>query len=280
MNEIPLWLSFVTAVAGIGAGYRYGKRLHRHGFNLAGHVSVNDCPLIPMALLLFVLLQVCASTLLRNPQIGWILPLPVEYYLTPALWMLKLFFVAFAMAAVAGVSLLQRHAARHLIVVFTLVVVLAVEGLNRWAVQPNLGDIEARIKDGVILQTNPSTCAAASAANVAVYFGIAATEAEMVEVLNTTWAGTAPSQIVYGLRSLGLEARKVYQPDRDLGQINPPAILLVDHAGEPDAHAVAYMRPLGGAFEIWDPNHGRLALLPGQVRERWRGRAVEVHRPE
>ncbi|MBX3178448.1 MAG: hypothetical protein KF886_13895 [Candidatus Hydrogenedentes bacterium] len=276
MNELPYILSAATALAAAFVGRAYGRRLHARGFTLSAHISVNECPLIPLSLLLFVLLQVCASTLLRNPQIGWILPLPVEYYITPAMWALKLFFVVFAMASVAAVAVLQAYPRRAAILLFTIAAALAVEGLNRWAVQPGLGQIEERWRDGVIIQTNPSTCAAASAANIARQFGIEKTEAEMVDLLNTTWAGTSPAQIVYGLRSLGLMAEKVQHPDRDLSKVRAPAILLVDAGGEPDAHAVAYMGRRGPLYEIWDPNPGRTILPLAAIQERWRGRAIEV----
>jgi len=277
MNEIPYWLSFVVVLLAVYTGYRYGARLHRRGFNITGHVHVNDCALIPVALLLFVLLQVCASTMLRNPQIGWYLPVAVEYYLTPMMWLLKLFFVASAMSAVAAVSLLQRHSARYGIVLFTLLVVVAVEALNRWAVQPKLGEIHANVRGGIVLQTNDSTCAAASAANIARHFGIDASEAAMVELLGTTWAGTSPAQLVYGFRKLGLEATKVSHPDRDLSKVRAPAVLLV-YASEVDAHAVTYMGQRGPFFEIWDPNSGpRLDPLE-KVQAIWGGRAIEVRR--
>jgi predicted double-glycine peptidase len=276
MNEIPYWLSLLAALAAINIGYRYGQRLHRHGFDLSAKISVNECPLIPAALLLFVLLQVCASTLLRDPRLGWALPVTIEYHLTPAFWLLKVAFVAFAMSAIATVSLLQRHVLRWGIVVFTLVVVVAVEGLNRWAALPHLGEIASGMRDGVIIQTNESTCAAAASANIARQFGIEATEADMVELLHTTWAGTSPAQIVYGFRRLGLEATKVYHADADLAKVTAPAILLIDAGGEPDAHAVAYMGRVGTLFDVWDPAHGRLALPLEAVHQRWRGRAIEV----
>lgn len=278
MNQIPYWLSILTALLAVWVGYRYGRRLHRHGFSLSARISVNECPLIPVALLLFVLLQVCTSTLLRDPTVGWSLPVAVEYYLTPAMWMLKVFFVAFAMSAIGTVGYVQHHTLRHVILVFTVAVVIVVESLNRWAAQPHLGAIEHKVKDGVILQTNASTCAAASAANIARHFGFDVSEADMVERLNTTYAGTSPAQIVYGMRSLGLAARKVFHPDRDLAKVHPPAILLVDFDGEPDAHAVAYMGLNGPLFEIWDPNTGALALPLENVQQRWGGRAIEVRR--
>lgn len=276
MNEIPIWLSVLVVAAASLLGLLYGKRLHAQGFNISARISVKESPLIPIALLLFVAVHVATSTLLGNPQIGWPLPVFVEYYLTATMWLLKLAFVTFGMGAVTVAGFLQRHASRWTLLALSVGAVATVEILARHSARPRLGEIEARESNGAILQTNPSTCAAASAANIARYFGLAASEAEMVKMLHTTWAGTSPAQIVYGFRALGLEARKVQYPDRDLAKVVPPAVLLVDVGTEPDAHAVAYMGRIGELFEIWDPSSGRSTVPLSTIQERWRGRAIEV----
>ena len=279
MNEIPLWLSIITALGAAALGIVYGRRLDARGFNIAAKIGIRDAPLIPLALLLFVVLHVAMSTLLKNPQLTWPLPLVVEYHLTAALWLLKIAFVTFGMSSVCVAGFLQNHPSRWSLFVLSIVAVIAVEGLARHSARPNLAKIEARESEGVILQTNPSTCAAASAANIARHFGIETTEARMVELLHTTWAGTSPAQLVYGFRALGLEARKVQHLDRDLAKVNAPAVLLVEVGDEPDAHAVTYMGRKGDLYEIWDPNGGRGDVPPSTIQQRWHGRAIEVNVP-
>jgi predicted double-glycine peptidase len=264
-----------VAVASL-LGFAYGKRLHARGFDIAARIGVSECPLIPVALLLFVTVHVGTSTVLGNPQIGWPLPVFIEYHLTAALWVLKVAFVTFGMSSVTVAGFLQGHRSRWTLLIFSIAAIVTVEGLARHSARPNLGAIEVREVEGVILQTNPSTCAAASVANIARHFGIDATEARMVELLHTTWAGTSPAQMVYGFRALGLEAKKVQYLDRDLAKVNPPAVLLVDVGDEPDAHAVAYMARKGDLFEIWDPGSGRSEVPLGTIQQRWRGRAIEV----
>lgn len=276
MNELPLWLSAIAVAMASLLGYAYGKRLHARGFDIAARIRVADCPFIPIALLLFVAVHVGTSTVLGNPQIGWPLPVFVEYHLTTTLWMLKVAFVTFGMISVTVAGFLQGHRSRWALLVFSIAAIVTVESLARHSARPNLGVIEARESDGVILQTNPSTCAAAAVANIARHYGIDATEATMVELLHTTWAGTSPAQMVYGFRALGLAARKVQYLDRDLAKVNPPAVLLVDVNVEPDAHAIVYMARKGDLFEIWDPNGGRRDVPLGTIQQRWRGRAIEV----
>lgn len=279
MNEIPLWLSVVAALVAGFLSFLYGKRLNARGFSVSARIRISDCPLIPIAMLLFVALHVITSALLGNPQTVWPLPVFLEYYLTPALWLLKVGFVAFGMGSVATAGFLEMHPSRVSLLVLCLLAVATVEGLARYSARPNLGKLEARESEGVILQSNASTCAAASAANIARHFGIPASEASMVELMHTTWAGTSPAQIIYGLRHLGLDAQKVQSPDRDLSRVAPPAVLLVDVGEEPDAHAVAYMGRVGDRFEIWDPGSGRSEDTLAAIQQRWRGRAIEVSHP-
>ena len=279
MNEVPLWLSVLAVGAASLLGFLYGKRLHARGFDIAARISVSDCPLIPVALLLFVVVHVGTSTLLGNPRIGWPLPVFIEYHLTGALWVLKVAFVTFGMSSVTVAGFLQGHGSRWTLLIFSIAAIVTVEGLARYSARPNLEEMTVRESDGVVLQSNSSTCAAAACANIARHFGFDANEARMVALLHTTGAGTSPAQMVYGFRALGLEATKVQHADRDLAKVNPPAILLVDVGDEPDAHAVAYMGRKGDLFEIWDPGSGRGEVPLGTIQQRWRGRAIEVREP-
>ena len=267
MLELPIILSMVTAVVAATLGMRYGRTLHNRGVALTGHLRVRDLPLIPVSLLIVVAVHILTATLTGTPRFGWALPIFFEYYLIPVLWVMKLFFAAFAMAAIVMVGWIQQHKYRLGLLLFSMIAIMVIDTLTRRSVQPNLGAVEDKRLNGVILQTNPSTCAAASAANIARRFGMDLTEADMVKRLNTTWAGTSPAQIVYGFRSLGLEARKVAIADCNLDRVQPP---------EPDAHAVAYMAKRSEGYEIWDPNSGKLLLNDTQIRLRWQGRGVEV----
>ena len=279
VNEIPFWLSLLVVAAASSVGFAYGRRLHARGFDIAARIRVSDCPLIPVALILFVALHVATSTILGNPRIGWPLPVFVEYHLTVTMGLLKVAFVTFGMSSVTAAGIFQRHPSRWALLVFSIAAIGTVEGLTRHSARPNLGELQPREVEGLILQSNPSTCAAATTANIARHFGLEATEADMVKLLHTTWAGTSPAQMVYGFRALGLEATKVQHTDRDLAKVNPPAVLLVDVGEEPDAHAIAFIARKGDLFEIWDPNGGRHDVPLGTIQQRWRGRAIEVRKP-
>lgn len=278
MNQIPYWLSLVSALMAALAGIVYGRRLHARGFSIAARIRVRDCPLLPVAMLLFVALHVATATLLQNPQIGWHLPVMMEYHLTAGMSVLKVAFVTFAMAAVTAAGFAERHASRGMLLFATVIAVLIVDGLAHHSARPNLEPIRDHRKDGVILQSTSSTCAAAAGANIATFLGVPVSEARMVALMHTTWAGTSPAQAIYGFRALGLAARKVEVEDLALEHVEAPAILLVNVGAEPDAHAVAYMGRSEAGFEIWDPGGGKVIWDAEMVRTRWHGRAIEVSR--
>ncbi len=279
MLALPYALTGLVLAVAIVCGILYGRRLHRRGVSLDAKLRVRELPLIPVTILAFVAVVVGANQLAARPELAWRLPLAIEYCFRPIFWTLKLFFIAFPMAAISRLAYLNRHRARHLILAFSIAAIAAVEIQLRLAHRPYLGEVfDKRTPAGIILQSTDATCAAASSANVARAFGLDVSEADLIRILNTTWEGTSPAQVVYGMRSLGLDARKTSSARRDLSDITPPAVLFVDFANLPDGHAVAYMKREGEEFEIWDPTGGRRLSTVGQVRDIWRGHAVEVRR--
>lgn len=280
MLELPYTLSILTALIAAAIGVRHGRTLYRRGFQLSAHISVRDCPLIPICVVLFVALHIATSTVTGDPTIGWALPVTFEYYLPGIMWVLKTAFAAFALTAICAVGYFQRARVWIPLALFSIAALCLMDGLTRLAVQPYVGEMTHQVENGVIMQSTPSTCAAATAANIATQLGIPKTEAQMVELMNTTWAGTSPAQIVFGFRRLGLRAHKIYIPDRDLARVRPPAVLLVEVQGEVDAHAVAYMGLLGPGFDIWDPDKGRRRLSRAEIAKTWHGRAIEVSRQQ
>lgn len=262
-------------------GWLYSKPLYRRGVRLNERLRTRDLPLIPLALLLFIAVLASASLATRHPGWTWALPLWLDYYYRPIFWLMKLTFVTFPLSAIAFLAFLQRTPQWWLVLVVAVVTVIAVEAQMRVIHRPYLGEIkELYTPEGIVKQSNGATCAAASCANIARLFGLDVNEADMIRVLNTTWEGTSPAQMVYGLRSLGLGAQKTTSYECSIEDIRPPAVLLVDVGGEPDAHAVAYVGVVDNGFEIWDPNVGRLVKSSGDLHDNWRGHAIEVSSPE
>jgi hypothetical protein len=277
MLHLPIWLRLVCVVLSGAAGLFYGRRLFTNGVTFSKQQRVRDMPLIPVGLLGFVAFLLASHLLLGHPQWGWYAPLVLEYHLMPFFWAMRLAFVCFPMAALVHLGFRLRYPNRHALALFCVVAVLGVEFSMQHATRPNLPELREKIQDGMILQSSAVTCAPASCANIVGRLGIKKTEAEMAHAMNTMWSGTSPAQVVYGLRSLGLDARKKNAFDLNLRAVTPPAVLLVKYGDEVDAHAVAYMGATeAGTFEIWNPAGGKTNWDDAVVKERWDGHAIEV----
>lgn len=276
METLPVPAALLCILVAAWLGRRYGKRLYARGFTLTGHIRLRECPLIPVAILAFIGVYAGLDFIVSKPQITWNVPTPVMYYLIPSLWAAKVLLVTFVCSAVATVPLLQKTRTRHAMLLIATTIVVTVEVLARVTHQPHLPELKVRERDGVILQSSAVTCAAAAGANAARALGVELTEAEVAKAMGTTWAGTAPSQVIYGMRRLGFEARKVNIRTRDIREVSPPAILLVEFGTEADGHAVALMGFDGDAAIIFNPNSGRQVHTPESLKQIWDGRAIEI----
>ena len=261
---------------GVVAGRRYGNSLHDGGVDLAHKLRVWDLPLLPVPLVGFVAAVVVHNLVMNNARVIWSLPVTMEFYVQPAIWALEMFFLSFSMFAIVTLAFKSRKAYGVVTIVFGTTILLTVSFLLRSASGPIQIEMPHRVKDGVITQTTSATCAAASGANVASYFGIATTEAAMAEVMNTNRLGTSPSQIIHGMQSLGLHARKVRVDPGAVTEVNPPAVLLVYNLDQVDGHAVALMGIEDGLADVWDPAGKRTQFTAEEFREEWVGHAIEV----
>lgn len=276
MLQLPIWLSASILFVSAGAGVLYGQRLLERGVRLGDRFRLRELPFIPACLIAFVILLAGTNYVVSHPRLGWYVPVIVDYHVPVIFWALRLALVTFALVAISFLAWRVRHRRRLAIFAFTVFVLSAVEVTSRYVHRPQLPPLENKVEQGVVLQSSTSTCAPAASATIARQFGLRPTEAEMVDRMNTTWAGTSPAQIIYGMRSLGLDAKKRDIPSRNLAELTPPAILLVDYKDKPDAHAMAF---LGGREKHWivaDPQVGRMTITGEGLKEIWRGHAIEI----
>lgn len=280
MTALPPLLSVAAILFGIVLGIRYGRMLHARGVTLSKNIRTREMPLIPCGLVLYVVFQGLSHFVMSNPQWGWNVPETIEYYLLPGIWMARQFFLAFSLCACVTVAWLTHFRGSRALAAVALVFVIATDCLSRYTSLPFLPELTHKTTDGVILQSCAYTCAAATCANIATRLGVPKSEAEMAVLLHTTWSGTSSSQMTYGMRKLGFSARKTLSANRDIGEIRPPAVLLIDCGVDVDAHAVAFMGMDGEKAEIWDPASGKTLQTRETVKARWRGRAIEIGRIE
>ena len=132
--------------------------------------------------------------------------------------------------------------------------------------------------DGIILQSSPSSCVAASAANILKIYGMDTSEKELAALFGTTlMTGTTAAQLVYGMRRIGFEAVMKYIENADISAIEAPAVLFVAY-GSTENHAVALLKYSENDIEVADPLSGRKHLSQEQLGKIWHGRALELRK--
>lgn len=123
-------------------------------------------------------------------------------------------------------------------------------------------------RDGVCIQTTPSTCGPSSAATLLQQFGISASERELGIECNTCGSGTENWYIARALRRRGLTAKYV------LTSAQPTVIPLPSICGTQlgkggAGHFIAILSQQGSQYVIGDPISGRQTLSIDEIKRRF-----------
>lgn len=272
MVPLPWWLNGLVVVIGAGLGLLEARRVHRKGAGLDDALS--HAPHLFLVPALLGVLLVAHFVLNGRADLWWMLPTWVEARYFAILWVAILAMFAFLFALGVALAYAERHAQRHLLALAVLGCVLAVETTIIRTQAPIFPDLNAeRVVDGVVYQTSPVTCAAATSANLLRRMGLAQLgERDLAERLHTTGNGTTAGRVVEVLGDFGPTCAKTEDPDPD--RLALPAMLMVDHAlAGAESHAVALMDH-GPPYEVWDPIDGRRLMSRAQLAAIWHGRAI------
>lgn len=144
-------------------------------------------------------------------------------------------------------------------------------------VYPQLTHIKFTGKSDVIYQSSPTSCAAASGANIAHVLGIEKTEKYMARVMNTSKViGTNAGQIIHGMAQVGITCSKKWVKGSDIEKLTAPSMIFIDNKEiGPESHAVAFMERDGDKVEIWDPLEGKVSFTRDQIQGFWKGKSLE-----
>ena len=134
--------------------------------------------------------------------------------------------------------------------------------------------LKVRIKDGIILQSDPMSCAAASFANIARFHGIELSEQEAAQLQGTTVLGTTPAQITLAAQKLNFKTDIFYQ--KKYSEITLPAIIYVDTRFGKEAHAIVLASTESDLVEVWDPDKGRQFWSYDLLKKRWHGNGISM----
>lgn len=138
--------------------------------------------------------------------------------------------------------------------------------------------IDVRERDGVCLQTTPSTCGACAASTVLRHLGVTATERELAAEASSTKSGTLNWLLVRALRARGFQV-ELLAPS-SLEDVVPPAIVGVN-VGKGAGHFIALLEKDGDDVVIGEPLAGRLRLSKAAFAQRYDFDhfAIEVKHP-
>lgn len=268
------------ALAGLVAGALHSRQIHLRHKDVSLQ-TVHCVTRVPILVVVVTAALVSAVWILSaDATLFWKMPIWFDANSNRVLWLPILFAVAYIMTLGSSLAWRERHAKR---VTLTAASVTLLAGLLALQFQlnstPRLDVAGKRSSKGYHLQTTGCTCAPASGANIAMWFGLGVSEAQMAMLMGTTVEGTTAGQVILGMRKIGLSGMKVTQVDPQ--QIAPPAMLFVDHeATGPESHAVALISNTQNRVHIVDPLIGELRINAAELKKIWHGKAVEFKMAE
>jgi hypothetical protein len=272
VTTLPLGYGLVVLALGLLCGGVDSRRLHSLDVREVGHRAPYLYVIVPLSLLALagdILLQ-------RDPTWQWRVPDWLLVYYVPLSRGMVVLNLAYMVGLSSGLTFRTGHAGRWTVLVAG-VLSLAASLLFQYEYSRPISVGPPRTLDGVVLQTNESTCGAAAAASIANWLGRSETEADMVRIMGTTALGTSPAQVLYGLRRIGLRAHVV--TSGNVMKLHPPAILFVASSSlGAEAHAVALVGFQERVGLVLDPSIGRRFIYAGALNYLWRGHAIEVSR--
>ena len=220
--------------------------------------------MLPIPLILRVLNYLVEA----NPDWQWGMPFWLQLHYNAMSWGVIIAVVVYVFAFSTATYFQAEHARKGSVLVVAIGVVGVFE-IFAWSnVHPRPPHLRGpqTSKDGAIMQTSYSTCAATAAANIATRLGGGQTEREFVDLFGTTEDGTLAAQIVTGMNKAGFVVTKRTVHDSNIESLKPPAMLFIVQ----DTHAVAFMGMTNGLAEIWDPLAGKRLLKKAFLKEAWR----------
>jgi hypothetical protein len=267
MSAIYLAANLVVLLLAVGLGMTRGRRLG------PGAISIKETwHLLALVPILLALLMV-GPFLDTRPLLQWDMPFWLQLHYQAASLGTVVAILAYVFSFTAANYFGAQRPTRWTVLAGGVAVLLAVHfyAWHHLSVQPIPPGPPRITADGIILQSNGSTCVAASAANIANRLGVKVSERELIKLCGTTRDGTLPAQVARGMGTLGFATRRKSIPDARIESLKPNSMLFI--AG--DTHAVAFMGMTNGLAEIWDPAIGRKLLPPALIARLWTGHALE-----
>lgn len=155
--------------------------------------------------------------------------------------------------------------------VFTVPAILAVIVVAPYAkplIRPlNKTQLTEQWKDGVCLQSTPSTCGPASAATIASSLGRRVTEAELAEESFTYVGGTENWYLVRALRKRGFETE--FKPTAPNAEVFPTSAIAGVRLPQGTGHFIALIAQENSTYIASDPLIGRFTATLAELKSNY-----------
>ena len=227
---------------------------------------------VPVTLLLLAVQVV----VVMRPDAVWQAPVWIELHYVELLFGALLLCISLLFGVTTYGAFATGHPQRWAAVV-AAAILLGIVTVIQWDFSaPIASKLHAHTTaDGIVLQSSPSSCAAASAANLARLLGQNRSEPEMAALIGTSSFGTSPSQVIAGLRKIGLDCVKTRRGDHDAAALRTPAILFLRFGASGIGHAIVLEKVAGDTLLVLDPTIGRRTFDRAEFKQVWGGHAVE-----
>jgi hypothetical protein len=214
---------------------------------------------------------------MMNRTLLWQVPLWFDLYAVAASFGVVIACFSFLFSLASGVAMKTRHKEGRQILAASILLILLFPVIQYQYTNPVYSKLKHIKMKGVILQSHPSSCAAASGANLTQVLGIKKTEEEMARLMNTSeLIGTNAGQIIHAMEQVGIQCSKHWVDESNAIKISAPAMFFVDNEEiGPESHAVAFMGIHDGQWEIWDPLEGKVPYTYTQLQKIWHGKSLE-----
>jgi len=173
---------------------------------------------------------------------------------------------------------IQRLALRHMSAalvrfVFAMQLLFLILLLCAPYAKPVLAPIQIAFRDqwrdGICIQSTPSTCGPSSAATILKYFGLSASERELALECYSYGGGTENWYVARALKRRGLDVSYVVSKMQPTG-LPFPSIAGTEVGGLGGAgHFVAILGREGERYVVGDPIVGKLLMTIGDLRKRY-----------
>ena len=268
----PLLVAFVS----LALGAVYWLKLETKYPLITIETALQKAPLLYLLIPFSLVVLGIQVAVVVKPDLTWSWPVFFEYYHVELLLSAVLSSIGLLFGLGTCGAVRTKNKQWPALPFAFLILTSLLLGIEYDFTKPVASDLQDQQKDGIVLQSSPFSCAAASGANLARVYGQNSTESEVAKALGTTRFGTSPAQVVYGLKKLGFTCSKHVYSRTQLDQVTAPAVLfLPPQRGKSEGHAILLKGRSGDRFQIIDPLSGLLEWTTEIAATTWFGHTVE-----